>query len=166
MKSIDEEVVQEFVSEHHKLRINLLFTASWLKSEIKKFLDQFELTQQQYNVIRILRRSHPKPLSTQQITSRMVDRYADTSRVVDRLCRKGLCHKEVCATDRRLVDVTISDKGLEWLAEIDKKYHDLENVINSFSEEKAAQLNDLLDELRHAGRNGEKVEAPTMKQAV
>ena len=109
---ISKEVQQtNFRSENHKAMVNLIFSSNWLIERIKKFLEKEDITHQQYNILRILKGSG-KPLSTLQIRERMIDKMSDTSRIVERLLKKDLAHKVVCIHDKRLVDVTITNKGL------------------------------------------------------
>jgi DNA-binding MarR family transcriptional regulator len=89
-----------------------------------------------------------KPISTLQIRQRMLDKMSDTSRIVDRLLKKGLVKKVICEGDRRLVDVTISDNGLELLDRIDSHQDDMDSVFKNLDEEQAVTLNILLDKIR------------------
>ena len=91
-----------------------------------------------------------EPLSTLQIRERMLDKMSDTSRIVDRLLKKELVKKVVCVSDKRLVDVTITQKGLDLLTELDKFNDELDNVLNSISEEEVCTLNQLLDKIRNS----------------
>ena len=128
--------------------INLLFTYGWAIEKIKNFLSQEDITHQQYNILRILRGAHPQPLSTLQIRERMLDKMSDTSRIVDRLVTKELVKKCTCASDKRLVDVTISEKGQLLLAKLDADADHINKVMNNLTEAEAEQLSDLLDKLR------------------
>jgi len=85
-----------------------------------------------------------------QIRQRMLDKMSDTSRIVDRLIKKGLTKKVVCKSDRRLVDVTISEKGLKLLEKLDEMQPDLDAIIQSLDESEAMQLNVLLDKIRNS----------------
>ena len=113
----------------------------------RKFYDQADLTPQQYNILRILRGA-AKPLSTLQIRQRMLDKMSDTSRIVDRLIKKDLVKKVVCETDRRLVDVTITDKGKQLLSSLDETMTEMDEQLNGLNIEESKTLNDLLDKLR------------------
>ena len=128
--------------------INLLFTYGWAIEKIKNFLSQEDITHQQYNILRILRGSHPKPLSTLQIRERMLDKMSDTSRIVDRLVLKELVEKRICLKDKRLVDVTITDKGLALLQRLDVASAEMDAVMDNITEKEAEELNNLLDRLR------------------
>ena len=93
---IDKDIHQnKFVDAKQKALINLLFSYGWVIEKIKNFLAQEDITHQQFNILRILRGSHPKPLSTLQIRERMLDKMSDTSRIVDRLVLKELLKKEI-----------------------------------------------------------------------
>ena len=91
-----------------------------------------DITLQQYNILRILRGSYPTPLSTQQIRDRMLDKMSDTSRIVDRLIVKGLVQKNISKSDKRLVDVIITEDGRNFLGKMDQHNEELDNVINEF----------------------------------
>ncbi|HMF72589.1 MAG TPA: winged helix DNA-binding protein, partial [Flavitalea sp.] len=91
-----------------------------------------------------------KPLSTLQIRQRMLDKMSDTSRIVDRLIKKGLVKKVVCKSDRRLVDVSITDKGSELLAKLDLANDEMDEVLSKITIEEASTLNVLLDKIRSA----------------
>ncbi len=146
--SIERDIQQaRFNSEYHKMNINLIYTYNWVMERSKKFFEKADLTPQQYNILRILRGAG-KPLSTLQIRQRMLDKMSDTSRIVDRLVKKELVEKVVCKTDRRLVDVTIADKGLLLLTKLDELAHELDATLYSISEEEAKTINILLDKLR------------------
>lgn len=145
---IEKDIQQQsFRSEYQKASVNIIFSANWLNERIKSFLDSEDITLQQYNILRILKGSK-EPLSTLQIRERMLDKMSDTSRIVERMLRKGLVEKKVCPADKRLVDVIISKKGLMILEKLDKKNCQMDELINGLNDEEAAQLNLLLDKMR------------------
>lgn len=147
--SIEKDVRQtKFMSEYHKLSLNLIYTYNWTTEQSKKFFEKANLTSQQFNILRILRGAG-KPLSTHQIRQRMLDKMSDTSRIVDRLLKKGLVEKMVCKNDRRLVDITISSLGQTLLAELDQHSHELHSHLAHLPEEDARTINRLLDKLRN-----------------
>jgi MarR family 2-MHQ and catechol resistance regulon transcriptional repressor len=144
-----EDIKQsKFRNNRQKAALNILFTSNWLNERTREFLSNYELTNQQFNVLRILRGSNPTPLSTQQIRDRMLDKMSDTSRIVDRLRKKGLVEKKVCEGDKRLVDVNISKKGMAILSDIDKKEEDLFQSLDSLSEKEAELLSSFCDRIR------------------
>jgi DNA-binding MarR family transcriptional regulator len=129
--------------------INIIFSSNWITEKQKRFLDPEDITPQQYNILRILRGS-AKPLSTLQIRERMLDKMSDTSRIVDRLLLKALVEKRPCDTDKRLVDITISDKGIAVLERLEVRNHELDHMVSDvLTQEEAAALNSLLDKMRN-----------------
>jgi DNA-binding MarR family transcriptional regulator len=146
---IDKDIHQnKFRNERHKAMINLLFTYGWAIERLKQFVSEEDITHQQFNILRILRGSHPTPLSTLMIRERMIDKMSDTSRIVDRLLSKGLVKKVICKKDRRLVDVTITEKGLKLLEKLDRKQDEMDGILNNLSEKEATNLSKLLDKIR------------------
>jgi len=146
--SLDKDIhSSKFRNEYHKAIVNIIFTNNWIMERSKEIFERGDITSQQYNILRILRGAK-EPLSTLQIRQRMLDKMSDTSRIVDRLLKKELVKKVVCITDKRLVDVTITQKGLELLTELDKYNDELDNMLNSISDEEVCTLNQLLDKIR------------------
>ena len=146
---IEEAIKQTkpWQSVHQKAMVNVLLTYSWLSEKLREILKPFDITIQQYNMLRILRGAEG-PLSTSKIRSRMIDKMSDTSRMVNRLQKKKLVDRNVCCGDRRLVDIEISKEGLSLLNQIDTRIHPFHECCSSLSQEEASQLSDLLDKLR------------------
>ncbi|NVK84112.1 MAG: MarR family transcriptional regulator [Cytophagia bacterium] len=138
----------KFVNEPHRLRVNLLYSAAWFSDKMNAFLKKHDITQQQFNVLRILRGQAPEPISTKEIRERMIVTNADTSRLVDRLCAKGLITKQPCPHDGRLVQVFIAEKGKELLGVIDKELYLLDEELSNLSEKEMQVLNQLLNKMR------------------
>lgn len=146
--SIDKDIKQRvFKSEYQRAIVNLIFTYNWTTEQLKQIFDKQGLTMQQFNILRILRGSET-PISTLQIRERMLDKMSDTSRIVDRLLLKGLVKKVVCKTDKRLVDVSITDNGKKLLLKLDKQEAKMHNIVSSLSEKEAKTFNKLLDKIR------------------
>jgi len=148
---IEQDIQQtRFRNAHQKAAVNLLYTGGWLRDQMKVIFDREDVTAQQFNILRILRGSFPSPLSTLQIRERMLEKMSDTSRLVDRLLAKGLVKKIVCKTDRRLVDILITDKGKKLLQRLDQHEADMDAILCGLTDKEATQLSDLLDKLRNA----------------
>lgn len=146
---IEKDIQQaKFRNAHQKASINLIYTLAWMKDKTKNIFEAEDITSQQFNILRILRGSFPKPLSTLQIRERMLEKMSDTSRIVDRLIVKGLVKKVTCKNDRRLVDVVITDKGKKLLERLDAKQDEMDAVLSNLSEKDANLLSDLLDKIR------------------
>ena len=147
--SLEKDINQpKFRNEQQKGVLNIMFTYNWIVERIKAMLDKEDITPQQFNILRILRGSHPQPLSTLQIRERMLDKMSDTSRIVDRLILKNLVSKKICAGDKRLVDVTITDKGRRLLEKLDKRNDEMDEIIKELSNSELKTLNKLLDKIR------------------
>lgn len=145
---IEKDIQQyQFRNDFQRAEVNIIFTCNWLNERIKQILDEADITQQQYNILRILRGSK-RPLSTLQIRDRMLDKMSDTSRIVDRLIKKELVDKTICTTDKRLVDISISEKGLDLLQQLDIRNSDIDNLLHNLTQEEAIQLSGLLDKIR------------------
>ncbi|MEJ7682937.1 MAG: MarR family transcriptional regulator [Segetibacter sp.] len=145
---IEKEIPKSyFRNSSHKTLVNILFTSNWILERLKQFLENEDITHQQYNILRILNNSET-PLSTLQIRERMLDKMSDTSRIVERLLKKDLVNKQICRYDKRLVDVTISEKGLKLLHRLDKKAHELDSIISNLNPEDIDTINQLLDKIR------------------
>lgn len=148
---IDQDIRQaKFRNEYQKASVNIIYTYGWLTEKTKELFATEDITPQQFNILRILRGSHPEPLSTLQIRERMLDKMSDTSRIVDRLINKGLVKKGTCKMDRRLVDVIITDKGKKLLERLDTRQDELDGIIGNLSKKEALVLSDLLDKIRNA----------------
>ncbi len=145
---IEKDIQQaNFRNEFQKMGINLLFTANWLNERIGRVLTTEDITQQQYNILRILRGSEV-PLSTLQIRERMLDKMSDTSRIVDRLIVKELVQKAACKVDKRLVDITLTQKGLDLVQKLDQFNDQIDAILKGVTETEANTLNQILDKLR------------------
>lgn len=145
---IEKDIQQSnFRNEFQKMGINLLFTANWLNEQIGKMLSEEGVTQQQYNILRILRGS-ATPLSTLKIRERMLDKMSDTSRIVDRLIAKELVIKNTCEKDKRLVDITLSPKGLNLIDQLDQFNDRIDDLLKGINESEAQMMNQILDKIR------------------
>jgi DNA-binding MarR family transcriptional regulator len=145
---IEKDIQQtNFRNEFQKMSINIIYTANWLNEKMGQILSTEDITQQQYNILRILRGSEC-PLSTLKIRERMLDKMSDTSRIVDRLIVKGLVEKTACIKDKRLVDITVTKKGLQLLEKLDALNEQIDSILNGVSEKEAATMNQILDKLR------------------
>jgi len=145
---IEKDIQQtNFRNEFQKMGINIIYTANWLNEKMGQILATEDITQQQYNILRILRGSDA-PLSTLKIRERMLDKMSDTSRIVDRLIVKGLVEKTACIKDKRLVDITVSKKGLQLLEKLDRLNDHIDSILKGVTEKEAQAMNQILDKLR------------------
>jgi len=125
----------------------VLFTNNWIVDNLRLKLKQFGLTNAQYNILRILAGSD-RPITTSDIRSRMIEKMSDISRLIDRMQKKGWVTKKTRPTDRRLLDISISQKGREVLTQVANLDQPIHSFISSLSDQEAKKLNELLDKLR------------------
>jgi len=151
---LEEEIKQEkFKSEHHKLMINLLFTASWLQRLQQNTLRPFDLTPPQYNILRILRGSKEQLVNLGEITSRMIDRSSNTSRLIDKLVVKKWVSRKTCPNDRRQSEIYITKEGLHVLDQLDQPIDTITEQFQFLSVKNTREFNQFLDELRNQNLN-------------
>jgi DNA-binding MarR family transcriptional regulator len=136
-----------FQNQRHKAAVNLMFTAYQLKSRISQVLKNYALTPEQYNVLRILKGSHPAPLCVKDIASRLIERNSNVPRIADRLELKKLVKRTISPEDRRETLMQITPAGLNLLEVATNAIETLQNEIVTMSEEQAANLNQLLDSM-------------------
>jgi len=146
---IDDEIKGRFRNEYHRGIINLTYTLNQLNYQFLQFLKKHNVTQQQYNVLKVLRGFRSEaPVSIGFIKDRMLDKNSDVSRIVDKLYERGLVTRCEKSTDRRQKDVDISDKGLELLAAMDECEKKVDTLLSNLTEDEVKQLNNLLDKIR------------------
>jgi DNA-binding MarR family transcriptional regulator len=147
--SLEEDIKQQkFLNEYEKAAINVLFTGSWLHTTNAARLKDYGITPEQYNVLRILRGSHPKPMMLADITARMIDKSSNATRLVEKLRQKNLLKREICENNRRQVDIFITDKGLSLLKKVDGEETEWLATLRNISKTEAIELNRILDKLR------------------
>lgn len=145
----DEEIKQtKKVSNYQKGIANLVLTHNHVVSQLEAFIDEYDLTLPQYNILRILRGQHPEPSTNNLIKERIIQRNSDVTRIMDRLITKGLVDRTGCCNDRRKVDILISREGLRILNEIDNHIDVVENLLSGLDQKEIITFNILLDKIR------------------
>ena len=148
-----EEAIQQkkFTSEFHKAQVNLLYTAAWINQQSTQALKPFNISVQQFNILRILRGMQPEPATIKLLTNRMIDKMSNASRLVEKLKQKELVERVDCESDRRRVDISITAKGLALLEEASYAIELSANQqMNAISEKEAKILSEVLDRIRAA----------------
>jgi DNA-binding MarR family transcriptional regulator len=145
MGNLSEDIQSRFDNSKLKALINVLYTANWITAQQNEFFKTYGLSPQQYNILRILRGAQG-PMKVQSIKERMIDRSPNTTRLMDKLCAKGLIERLPSDEDRRVVKVTITSKGLELVEGIPETFN--EQVLKNISDDEARNLSDLLDKIR------------------
>jgi len=137
-----------FRSEYQKGLLNIFYTYSFLVTHVNESFKKFDITRQQYNVLRILRGQYPNQVSVYVIRERMLDKMSDASRIVERLRLKGLVTRKSAEKDKRAAAVSITDQGLELLKVMEPETDRLDSLLVNLSEKEVQQLNTLLDKIR------------------
>lgn len=147
--TIDQDIQQsKFRNSKQKALVNIIYTHNYIINQLNEVFKKHDVTRQQYNVLRILRGSHPEPVTINDIKERMLDKMSDASRIVDRLKNKGMVERTQSPNDRRAVEVRISEAGLDFLNSTDPDVSEFETIFDSLGEGELSQLNLLLDKIR------------------
>lgn len=148
-KTLAHEIKQKgFRNIYHKSVVNIIYTNNWVTYRLNSIFKQYDLSPQQFNILRILRGQHPGEATIKLIKERMLDKKSDVSRIVENLVKKKLVTRKSCPDDRRQVHVRISEKGIKLLHSIDKHDEEMDQLAKALTEEEADILNTLLDKLR------------------
>lgn len=137
----------KFTSEQQKAAVNVRITSNYIGNKQENLMKQFGLSMAQFNILRILRGAKTY-LSVHVVKERMIEKSPNSTRLMDKLIEKELINRTRCESDKRIVFVEISKKGLELLSQIDVKLADGSFISNGLTEDEAEQLNTLLDKLR------------------
>ena len=149
MVKIEEAIKQrEFKDPYNKLIVNLLYTNSHIVTAQNSLFKPHDLSPEQYNVLRILKGQNGNPTTVSSIQDRMLNKMSNASRLVEKLKIKGLVKREECVSDRRRVDILITQKGLELLSHLEKQVVDFNRNYVHLNSDDVQTLNDLLDKLR------------------
>ncbi len=131
-----------------KTVIHLSLVQNKINETIHIALKPFDISLQQFNVLRILRGQKGAPANLNTINERMVTKMSNTTRLVDKLILKDFVARQICKKNRRKVEIFITEIGLKALKEMDAVMTQTENkLLNGFTENELTQLNELLHKL-------------------
>ncbi|WP_036155966.1 MarR family winged helix-turn-helix transcriptional regulator [Maribacter forsetii] len=126
--------------------IHIALVANKIDEEIATVLKPFDVSIQQFNVLRILRGQNGKPANLSTINERMVTKMSNTTRLVDKLILKGFVNRTICLKNRRKVEIIITKGGLNMLNEIDGILFEAEKkILKNFNDAELHELNELLN---------------------
>lgn len=155
MESLPSQLQREikqtrpFRSTAQEATLAILRTADVLRRRVGEVVEAEGLTPQQYNVLRILRGSHPDPLSVSDVGERLIERTPGVTRLIDRLAEKELVRRARCADDRRMVHCWITEQGLAILARLDEPMDEADEALaGPLDEREVRHLVALLDRVR------------------
>ena len=148
---IEEEIKSTIeLSLAKKVILNLSFTRNIVGDKFLEILKPYDLSGEQYNVLRILRGQKGKPANMSVIQERMISKNSNTTRLVDKLIIKELVIRNICPSNKRKMEITITKKGLEVLETLDPNVTEHENSLaNKLTTEELEQLNYLLEKYRN-----------------
>ena len=148
--NLEQSISQaKFDSEQEKLIINVIYSANLLNLITTRLFKPFDLSPQQYNVLRILRGQKGSSIALMEIENRMLDKSSNVSRLVDKLISKDLVNRSVCSEDRRRIEILITSNGMSILKEIDAILSEMNSKLKELiSDDDANQTNRILDHLR------------------
>ena len=149
MKLSDEIKQAEFPDAHTEAVLNLHFTSHWLYRVFQEQLKEFDISNEQYNVLRILRGNRGGKYHLCEVQERMLNRTANATRLVEKLRKRGLVSRQPNEEDRRRVDIAITQEGLSLLVEMDQPTEEMNRrTVEALSSEEALTLTRLLERLR------------------
>lgn len=144
---IQEEIKSKFDNNVVMATINVFYTANWLRDLGQPIYKKYGILSQHYNILRIVRGKSPEPVSPGEIKEVMIDKGRDLTRLIDKLVTLGYLCRGLCEHNRRKMEITITQKGLDLINEIAVDNQEMFKNFN-LNEEEALQLSNLLDKLR------------------
>ncbi len=151
MASFKEEIKSNrFESEQQMLVLDIFYTADWLEHKLMKVLNKYKLTHAQFNMMMMLRLSFGKPLSVYEIKERILFKNSDVSRMIDRLVGKGYLLREICPVNRRKMDISLSESGVQILKKIPSEIREelAHFFSNKITKEEALKAAEIIDKMR------------------
>ena len=145
MGDLGKEIKSKFDNEWVKALINIKYTSVYLDSVANKIFRPYNISEQQYNILRILRGADEQ-ITVNSVKERMIQKSPNSTRLMDKLYEKELISRVRCESDRRVVYVEITKEGLDLLDKIDLR--ELNEFAKSLTEKEAKTLNKLLDKIR------------------
>jgi DNA-binding MarR family transcriptional regulator len=151
MPTIEEHLITKPIKDPYtRALLNIMFTGVWLQQRVGQALKPFDITEPQYNVLRILRGQNGAAMNLYEIQNRMIQKMSNVSRLIDKLVAKKLVTRKESKENRRRVDITITQKGLELLEQAGPLIEPLfRQMSNNITKEQAKNLGDWLDLLRN-----------------
>ena len=149
MKIEDAIQQQNFENAYQKLAINILYTAGWINQMNNATMRPFDLTWQQFNILRILRGRHPEPATSKLLSERMIDKMSNASRLVDKLEKKKYVERQNSTHDRRRVDIRLTEHGRTVVERAGEELmEELHRKMAHLDPSEANRTSELLDRLR------------------
>lgn len=145
----EEEIKQsKFKSSREKAIVNILYTGNWLRDNTEGILKPVGINEQHYNILRILRGRHPQTICPGEIKEVLINKRGDLTRLLDKLVKMALVDRYINPDNRRMINLQLTDKGLDLLGRLDIEMKTLNDKNNSLTDQESEQLSNLLDKLR------------------
>lgn len=126
--------------------IHFMLVKNKINEATANALRPFEVSEQQFNVLRILRGQKGKPANLSTLNERMITKMSNTTRLVDKLIKKGFVNRIICPTNRRKVEISITTEGEKVLNQMDKAMKKMEkSILKNISQTELEQLNELFN---------------------
>lgn len=149
MKIEDIVKSKNAIAIEKKTLLNIMFSQNVISEKFKEVLRPFDLSAEQFNVLRILRGQAGKAVNMCMIQERMIAKTSNTTRLVDKLLLKELVTREICSDNRRKMEITITQKGMDLLKELDSLVINHEKrFAKNLTESELNTLNTLLEKFR------------------
>lgn len=148
--NIEEEIqTKKNLPVHKRALINTMYTSNWITDEVSSVLKPFDISVQQFNVLRILKGRLGKATNLSTIQERMISKNSNATRLVDKLIKKELVKKQICTANKRKVEIYITESGKNFLKEVNLSVEQKEiEITQSMKSEELDQLSNLLTQLR------------------
>jgi DNA-binding MarR family transcriptional regulator len=145
-----EKVIKQskFVDGYQKAMINLLYTSNYFRDTHQSIFNKYQIQGQHFNVLRILKGKHPEPVSPGYIKEVMLDKGRDLTRLIDKLVAMGWVNRNICPENKRKMNITLTEKGVDIVSNISKEVHVKDQNVKCLSDAEYHQLSDLLDRMR------------------
>jgi MarR family transcriptional regulator, multiple gene regulator MgrA len=138
---------KQFESPYQEALLSFLYVAKQVENHHKDFFKQFDITMQQYNVLRILKGVHPKVCNVKYIRDRLIDKDSDASRLLDRMAKKELVLAIPNNTDKRHLDLCLTQQGWQKLEEIAPYISETDAQFRVFDVVEIGQFTQLLEKM-------------------
>lgn len=147
---IEEQIqTKKQLPVYKRALINTIYTSNWITDEMNSVLKPFDISTQQFNVLRILKGREGKATNLSTIQERMIAKNSNTTRLVDKLIKKELVEKQVCEANKRKVEIYITPKGISFLDKVNLAVDHKElEITQSLDNEELNHLSNLLTQLR------------------
>ena len=133
---------------YQNLAIELLTTQSWYMHQLKAVLKPYDISPAQYNILRILNGSKNRPVSASYLKERVIDKGSNITRLIDKMEIKKWVTRCLCETNRRQMDIDITEDGNRVLLKVTKEIDELIKVFQSISKNEAKAISKILIKIR------------------